>query len=129
MPSDERYRSWLRNRDSALPPTPGLLPATLARASWCPASAGCRELHFEVAGAAWSWCFPPGGATEAPDDVVLVLRPGPHGLIAEAWPPASSGLSCPLSRLDLASAAFCALAGCPVFVHQSLVAQTQVPLW
>lgn len=122
MRCDERYRSRLAELTRAAPPVPGLLPATLTRTSWCPASAGCRELHFDVAGTPWSWCFPSGPAAVPPAGALLVMRPGAHGLIAQSWPPpGSTGLPGAPSGLDLASAAAFVMSGCPIFVHQSLV--------
>ena len=116
-------------------PAPELLPAVLVRVSACPASAGCRELHFDVAGRPWSWCFPPAGETPAgetwvPPDTVLALRPGPHGLIAEGYPGRTGNSPCAPTRLDRAVAAALALSSSPVFVHRSLVdLPAAVPAW
>lgn len=121
MPCDERYRSWAVEQAGKEAPAPELMPAVLVRVSLCPASAGCQELHFDVGGVPWSWCFPPADSTPVPPDTALVLRPGPHGLIAEGHSSHAAGAPCTATRLDLATAAALALSAYPVFVHRSLV--------
>jgi len=125
MPCDERYRAWAMRRVPP-PPSPELCRAVLVRVCACPARRGFRELHFDVEGVPWSWCFPaaaePGSRAAGPAAGNLVLRPGPYGLIAETvtgepgGAPGSAGL-------DLALAADLAMAGIPVFVHRCLIGQ------
>lgn len=127
MPCDERYRSWAMRRVPP-PPSPELCRALLVRVCDCPARRGFRELHFDVEGTAWSWCFPeaaePYSRAAGPAAGNLVLRPGPYGLIAETVtseagePPGSAGL-------DLAVAADLAMAATPVFVHRCLIGRAR----
>lgn len=128
MLCDERIRSMtMRHADAQ--PRPDLRHAELVRVSRCPARPGFRELHFAVAGMPWSWCFPPsapGAAAASRREKLaraqagLVLRPGPHGLLAE--PVAGAGQRRPAAgRVDLASAADLAIAGTAIFVHCSLL--------
>jgi hypothetical protein len=123
MPSDERYRSWAMRRVSP-PGLPELCRAELTGVCRCPAREGFRDLRFDVDGTPWSWCFPaagePGSRLAGPGAGSLVLRPGPHGLIAEVVTGEAGGGSRPV-RLDLALAADLAAAATPVFVHRCLI--------
>ena len=125
MPCDERYRSW------AMQQVPSarreLRRAVLAWVSGCPARPGFRELHFDVEGMPWSWCFPPAARPDrraaGPPAGALVLRPGPHGLVAENGAEQVGSTSLP-GRLDLGRAADLAMSGAVVFVHLVLLGRT-----
>jgi hypothetical protein len=130
MPCDERYRAWARRQRPAgenLPP-PELRRAVLTGAGPCPARAGFRELRFDVGGALWSWCFPgPAGADGGvpPSQIrAVVLRPGPHGLAAEAVLDQQAGHQ--PAKLSPAAVAELALAEVPVLVHGSLLPRVSV---
>jgi hypothetical protein len=103
---------------------PGFCRATLVRVSRCPARPGYRELHFDLEGTPWSWCFPPGpepGERAAAARVrSLVLRPGPHGLIAEALDGRSSATRRP-AGLGPGLAAELAISGAAIFVDGFLL--------
>lgn len=120
MPCDERYRAWAMRpgaRRAGL--SPELDPAVLARVTLCPARQGYRELHFDVADMSWSWCFPGPAGSVRTGVRMIVLRPGPHGLAAQAVTSdgGGTGRSAPLG---LALAADLAISGVPVAIHQSL---------
>lgn len=125
MPCDERYRSWAMQQVPSAQRE--LHRAVLVGVSGCPARPGLRELHFDVAGTPWSWCFPaatnPDGRAADPPAGTLVLRPGPHGLVAEAGAEQAGGSSRP-ARLDLGRAADMAISGAAVFVHHVLPGRT-----
>jgi hypothetical protein len=136
MPCDERYRAWAMRREpqGAARPSPELLRAKLTHVSPCRARASFRELHFYVGGRAWSWCFPgaagPGEHVAPAEAGTLILRPGPHGLRAEAArsviPDGTNangqgGIWTQAVPLDLGAAADLAIDGLPVFVHCSLL--------
>jgi hypothetical protein len=123
MRCDERYRSRARQQ----PPSqayPDLCQAELIRVSPCPARPGFRELHFDVAGTAWSWCFPPRADCADPPAMPpvsrLVLRSGPHGLRAQGGTD-QPGHELRLAEIDLAAAAGLALSAVPVYVHRFLI--------
>jgi hypothetical protein len=120
MPCDERYRAWAMRAGAQMAElSPELDPAILVRVTLCPARQGYRELHFDVAGTTWSWCFPgPAGAVRTGVRTV-VLRPGPHGLVAQAVAGGGDAAGQP-ATLDLALAADMAISGVPVVIHRSL---------
>jgi hypothetical protein len=125
MPCDERYRAWAMRQSPGHEDRPmDLLWASVTGARPCPARAGFRELRFDVDGLAWSWCFPQPDAHDGrlvrSEVRVVVLRPGAHGLAAEAVIAEEDG-SRQVAKLDCATAAELALSGMPVFVHHSLV--------
>ena len=122
MPCDERYRLWAMRQ---VPPAPQLelRRARLVRVSPCAARLGLRELHFDVDGVPWSWCFPAAADPEkqaAPEIGSLVLRPGPNGLIAQASTDNVGALLLP-AHLDLGLAASIAMSATPVYVHRFLI--------
>lgn len=125
MPCDERYRSWAMRR-APFSPSPELCRAELVRVSGCPARPGFRELQFEAEGTTWSWCFPPAaepyGRDVGPGVRSLILRAGPHGLIAEAVADEDGGPPGSI-WLDLALAAALAMDAAPVFVERCLLEQ------
>jgi hypothetical protein len=122
MPCDERYRSWAMRR-APFPPPPDLCRAELVRVSGCPARSGFRELQFKAEGTAWSWCFPPAAEPYGGPEVrSLILRPGPHGLIAQAVTDAA-GMPPGSIPLDLALAADLAMDAVPVFIDRRLTRQ------
>jgi hypothetical protein len=123
MRCDERYRS--RARQQA--PSEAYLDlchAELIRVSPCQARPGFRELHFDVEGTAWSWCFPPradsGDPAAVPPVSRLVLRAGPHGLRAQSVTD-QPGHAPHIAEIDLAEAAGLALSAAPVYVHRFLI--------
>lgn len=124
MACDEQYRAWAMGQppEEAGPPGPGLRRAVLTMAGACAARAGFRELRFDVGGAAWSWCFPeaPGSAgRDRIDARMLILRPGPHSLVAEVFRRGEGG-RWHMATTSLATAAELAVSGVPVFVHPTL---------
>ena len=133
MPCDERYRAWARRQkpEGTDPPPPELRHAVLTGAGPCPARAGFRELRFNVGGMPWSWCFPGSDTRDDQDDPVLpaqiravVLRPGPHGLAAEAV--LNQQADHQPAKLSPAAVAELALAEVPVLVHSSLLPRVSV---
>jgi hypothetical protein len=123
MRCDERYRS----RAGQQVPSeayPDLCPAELMRVSSCQARPELRELHFDVDGTPWSWCFPPYADSGNPPAVLavsrLVLRPGPHGLRAQGVAD-QPGHEPHVTEIDLAAAAGLALSSVPVYVHRFLL--------
>jgi hypothetical protein len=126
MPCDERYRAWVMRRDAEVKdPPPELRSASVTAATKCPARAGFVELRFDVDGVAWSWCFPetggPDGQVQRSQIRILILRPGAHGLTAEAVVTQQAG-GRQVATLSPGTAAELAVSGVPVFVHHSLVA-------
>jgi len=123
MRCDERYRSRASQQVSS-EPDPGLCRAELTRVSPCQSRPGSRELHFDVEGTPWSWCFPPrdssGGSCAVPTVSRLVLRPGPHGLRAQAVTDLADG-ALQVAEIDLVTAAGLAFSAAPVYVHRFLI--------
>jgi hypothetical protein len=133
MACDERCRLWAMQQAQP-PPSPEMRRAHIVRATPCAARPGFRELHFDVEGTPWSWCFPP--TTDQPGlpaHAMLTFRPGPHGLIAEVFtaraPSSSAGQAAQsdhAARLDLGSAADLVMSAADVFVHGSLLDLTVI---
>ncbi len=122
MPRDERYQARAAPQEPE--PQAEFRRASLCRVTGCPARPGYRELHFDVAGTWWSWCFPGPAQTRAPNPAaeVVMFRPGPHGLIVRAVTDEPGGLIQP-AAIDHAVAADLADSGVPVFIHRSLLGQ------
>ncbi len=126
MPCDERYRAWAMRQGPAADTTSSeLCPGRLTRVTGCAARPGYRELHFEAAGTTWSWCFPgtARAGTRDPRVRALILRPGPHGLTAQAMTTGPAGGMPQSGWLDLTAAADMAVRGVPVFIHRALLRQ------
>ncbi len=123
MRCDERYRTRARQQVPS-EAYPDLCHAELIRVSPCRARPGFRELHFDVEGTAWSWCFPPRADSDDPPVVPpesrLVLRPGPHGLRAQGVAD-QPGHALHVAEIGLAAAAGLALSAVPVYVHRFLI--------
>ncbi len=126
MRCDERYRSRPRQQAPSQA-YPDLYRAELVRVSPCPARPGFRELHFDVEGIAWSWCFPPRADGADPPAVPtvsrLIFRPGPHGLRAQSVTE-QPGHASHVAETDLATAAGLALSAVPPYVHRLLIGRT-----
>ncbi|HXZ63197.1 MAG TPA: hypothetical protein VEH05_00585 [Streptosporangiaceae bacterium] len=123
MRCDERYRSRASQQVSS-EPDPELYRAELTRVSPCQSRPGFRELHFDVEGTPWSWCFPPRDSSDdscaVPTVSRLVLRPGPHGLRAQGVTDVA-GAALDVAEIDLVTAAGLALSAAPVYVHRFLI--------
>jgi hypothetical protein len=126
MPCDERYRAWaMRQGPAADAAPPELYPGRLVRVTGCMARPGSRELHFDVAGTTWSWCFPGAARADTRDPRVraLILQPGPHGPTAQAITAGTADCMPQPGWLDLTAAADLAISGVPVFIHRFLLRQ------
>jgi hypothetical protein len=129
MPCDERYRAWaMRQAPAAGATPPELCPARLTRVTGCPARPGYRELHFDVSGTPWSWCFPgPARAgSRNPPVRLLIFRPGAHGLTVQAVTHQADDPT-QTATSDLAAAADLAISAVPVLIHRLLLRQQTGP--
>ena len=124
MQCDEQYRKWAMRQAAADVPPADLHRALLRRVTSCPARPGFRELHFDVAGTSWSWCLPGPARADGgnPPVRLLIFRPGPCGIMAQAVTGQAGDLTPPATS-DLAMACDLAISGVPVFIHRFLLRQ------